>query len=45
MEADGPTAYTALLREGPGRCVATVIGGRIRHRPGDDLDAEARRLA
>ncbi|WP_031168646.1 imidazolonepropionase-like domain-containing protein [Streptosporangium roseum] len=44
VEADERTAYTALLREGPGRCVATVVGGR-RRRPGDDRKAEARRPA
>ncbi|GHH64944.1 cytosine deaminase [Streptosporangium violaceochromogenes] len=30
--ADARTAYTALLREGPGHCVATFSGGRLRWR-------------
>ncbi|MEV8636357.1 hypothetical protein AB0395_32355 [Streptosporangium sp. NPDC051023] len=32
VEADEQTAYTALLHEGPGRCVATFTGGRPRWR-------------
>ncbi|WP_433240982.1 amidohydrolase family protein [Streptosporangium sp. CA-135522] len=45
VKADERTAYTALLREGPGRCVATIIGGRPRWRLGGGHDVEARRLA
>lgn len=39
VEADARTAYTALLHEGPGRCVATVVGGRTRWRL-DDAQAD-----
>ncbi|GAA2884437.1 hypothetical protein GCM10010517_47810 [Streptosporangium fragile] len=45
VAADGPTAYSALLREGPGRCVATIVGGRPRWRLGDAQGTEARRPA
>ncbi|GAA4219663.1 hypothetical protein GCM10023075_04070 [Streptosporangium album] len=47
VNADERTAYTALLREGPGRCVATVVGGRPRWRLDGDRNVagEARRLA
>ncbi|GAA3067182.1 amidohydrolase family protein [Streptosporangium carneum] len=38
VEADGRTAYTALLHEGPGRCLAAFTGGRLRWRLGDGTD-------
>ncbi|SNT09074.1 Cytosine/adenosine deaminase [Streptosporangium subroseum] len=45
VKADERTAYTALLHEGPGRCVATIIGGRPHWRLDKTQDVETRRLA
>lgn len=54
VEADARSAYTALLREGPGHCVATFSGGRLRWRldgarsradAAGDGDVGTRRLA
>jgi hypothetical protein len=45
VKADKRTAYTALLHEGPGRCVATIIGGRPRWRLDKTQTVESRRLA
>ncbi|MBB2913315.1 cytosine/adenosine deaminase-related metal-dependent hydrolase [Streptosporangium becharense] len=42
VEADRSTAYSALLRDGPGRCTATIVGGRLRWRLGDARDADTR---
>jgi aminodeoxyfutalosine deaminase len=45
VKADERTAYTALLHEGPGRCVATIIGGRPHWRLDETQDVKTRRLA
>ncbi|MFF5207058.1 amidohydrolase family protein [Streptosporangium sp. NPDC000396] len=45
VEADEESAYTALLRNGPGRCVATVIGGRPHWRLEDPATTAERHLA
>ncbi|MEV7013127.1 amidohydrolase family protein [Streptosporangium sp. NPDC051022] len=39
VEADARTAYTALLHEGPGRCVAAFVGGRPRWHTGKGAGA------
>ncbi|GAA3014100.1 imidazolonepropionase-like domain-containing protein [Streptosporangium longisporum] len=35
VEAGERDPYTVLLHEGPGRCVATFVGGRASRRPGE----------
>ncbi|MER5649349.1 hypothetical protein [Streptosporangium sp. NPDC002524] len=41
VEGDERDAYTLLLHEGPGRCVATFVGGRARWRLDETADADA----
>ncbi|MFC7649478.1 hypothetical protein ACFQX6_60665 [Streptosporangium lutulentum] len=45
VKADERTAYSALLHEGPGRCVATIVGGQPHWRPDETQDVETRRPA